>query len=121
MFTTEALSTPAETTRKSLSLQGSIFQTTSDAEIISNIIIRERLNSASIEESVSRAMPKLEGAYSLIIMSPRKLIAAKDIRGIRPLCYGVCSDGSYVVASESCALDSVGAELVREIRARGRS
>ena len=102
-------------TRERLELEGSIFQTTSDAEIISNIIIRERLNSASIEESVSRAMPKLEGAYSLIIMSPRKLIAAKDIRGIRPLCYGVCSDGSYVVASESCALDSVGAELVREI------
>ncbi|MGN1410426.1 MAG: amidophosphoribosyltransferase [Eubacteriales bacterium] len=102
-------------TREKLELEGSIFQTTSDAEIISNIIIRERLNSSSIEESVSRAMPKLEGAYSLIIMSPRKLIAAKDIHGIRPLCYGIRSDGAYVVASESCALDSVGAELVREI------
>lgn len=104
-------------TREKLELEGSIFQTTSDAEIIANIIIRERLNASSIEESVSRAMPKLEGAYSLIIMSPRKLIAAKDIHGIRPLCYGVCEDGSYVVASESCALDSVGAKLVRELEA----
>lgn len=102
-------------TREKLELEGSIFQTTSDAEIIANIIIRERLASASIEESVSRAMPKLEGAYSLLIMSPRKLIAAKDIHGIRPLCYGMTKDGAYVVASESSALDSVGAELIREL------
>ncbi len=102
-------------TREKLELEGSIFQTTSDAEIISSIIIRERLTSPSIEDSLCRAMPKLDGAYSIVIMSPRKLIAAKDIHGIRPLCYGIRSDGAYVVASESCALDAVGAELVREI------
>ncbi len=101
--------------REQLELAGSIFQTNSDAEIIANVIIRERLVSPSIEDSVNRAMDKLDGAYSLVIMSPRKLIAARDPHGIRPLCYGQTADGSYVVASESCALDSVGATLIRDV------
>lgn len=101
--------------RNALELEGSIFHTTSDTEVISYILTKERLVSASIEEAVSRTMYKIQGAYSLVIMSPSKLIAARDPRGFRPLCYGRRDDGSYIVASESCALDSVGATLVRDI------
>jgi len=101
--------------RKELELQGSIFHTTSDTEVISYVITKERLYTHSIEDALSKAMYRLKGAYSLVIMSPQKLIAARDEHGFRPLCYGVTDDGRYVVASESCALDSVGAKLVREI------
>ena len=102
--------------RHELELQGSIFHTTSDTEVISYIITKERLTAPSIEEAVNRAMDKLKGAYSLVIMSPTKLIAVRDENGFRPLCYGKTSDGRYIVASESCALDSVGAEFIRDIR-----
>lgn len=101
--------------RHELEMQGSIFHMTSDTEVISYVIIRERLQAPSIEEAVNRAMYKLEGAYSLVIMSPTKLIAARDARGFRPLCYGQRDDGSFVVASETCALDAVGARFVRDI------
>ena len=100
--------------RRELELQGSIFQTTNDTEVISYIIIKERLSAPSIEEAVNRAMNKIKGAYSLVIMSPTKLIAARDENGFRPLCYGKRGD-EYIVASESCALDAVGAEFVRDI------
>ena len=99
-----------------LELQGMIFHTTSDAEIISYVITKERITSASIEEAVNKAMDKLLGGYCLLLMSPQKIIAARDINGIRPLCYGRKESGEYVVASESCALDSVGATFVREIK-----
>lgn len=102
--------------RRELEMAGAIFHTHSDAELISHIIIRERITSPSIEEAVSCAMTKLKGAYSLVIMSPTKLIAARDPGGIKPLCYGTTKDGSYVFASESCALDAVGATLVRELK-----
>ncbi len=101
--------------RNALELEGSIFHTTSDTEVISYILTKERLVCSSIEEAVNRTMYKIQGAYSLVIMSPSKLIAARDPRGFRPLCYGQRDDGSYIVASESCALDSVGATLVRDI------
>lgn len=101
--------------RSELELQGSIFHTTSDTEVISYIITKERLGAPSIEEAVSRAMYRVKGAYSLVIMSPSKLIAARDDRGFRPLCYGKTEDGVYVVASESCALDAVGADFIRDI------
>lgn len=101
--------------RSSLELEGSIFHTTSDTEVISYLITKERLTAPTIENAVEKAMDKIQGAYSLVIMSPTKLIAARDPNGFRPLCYGVKSDGSYVVASESCALNAVGAELVRDI------
>jgi len=101
--------------RRELELEGSIFHTTSDTEVISYVITKERLYTHSIEDAVSRAMDRLKGAYSLVIMSPQKLIAVRDEHGFRPLCYGITPDGRYVVASESCALDSVGAKLVREI------
>lgn len=101
--------------RQTLELEGSIFHTTSDTEVISYIVTKERLNAASIEEALSRAMNRIRGAYSLVIASPSKLIAARDKNGFRPLCYGKTEDGRYVVASESCALDAVGAEFVRDI------
>ncbi len=98
-----------------LELQGSIFQSNGDAEVITYEIIKARLSSPSIEQAIVRAMDKLEGAYSLVVMSPTKLIAARDKHGFRPLCYGKTQDGSYVVASESCALDAVGAKLIRDV------
>ncbi len=101
--------------RSQLEMEGSIFHTTSDTEVISYIITKERINCPSIEEAVNRAMYKIKGAYSLVIMSPSKLIAVKDENGFRPLCYGIKDDGTYVVASESCAIDAVGAKLVREL------
>lgn len=101
--------------RHELELQGSIFHTTSDTEVISYIVTKERLSAPSIEEAVNRAMNKIKGAYSLVVMSPSKMIAARDEFGFHPLCYGKTEDGSYVVASETCALDSVGAELIRDI------
>ncbi len=103
--------------RRELELKGSIFHTTSDTEVISYIITEERLSSPSIEDAVNRAMNRIKGAYSLVIMSPAKMIAVRDENGFRPLCYGKMPDGSYVIASESCALDSVGAEFVRDIDA----
>ncbi|MBQ9067432.1 MAG: amidophosphoribosyltransferase [Clostridia bacterium] len=101
--------------RTQLELEGSIFRTTSDTEVIPHVIIKERVKCGSIEAAVNAAMDKIKGAYSLVIASPSKLIAARDENGFRPLCYGVLDDGSYVVASESCALDAVGAKLVRSV------
>ncbi|MDO4188722.1 MAG: amidophosphoribosyltransferase [Lachnospiraceae bacterium] len=101
--------------REDMELTGSIFHTTSDTETIAYTIVKERLTTSSIESAVEVALHKMEGAYSLIIMSATKLIAARDRRGMRPLCYGVTEDGSYIVASESCALNAVGATFVRDI------
>ena len=101
--------------RQELELKGSIFQTTSDSEVIAYLITKERLRSNSVEEAINAAMNKLKGAYSLCVMSPNKLIAVRDDRGFRPLCYGLTEDGRYVIASESCALDAVGAKFVRDI------
>ncbi len=101
--------------REMLELEGSIFHTTSDTEVISYIITRERIKSPSIEDALNKAMDSIKGAYSLVVMSPSKLIAARDEHGFRPLCYGVREDGTYIVASESCALDAVGATMVRDL------
>ncbi len=101
--------------RTKLEMEGSIFHTTSDTEVISYVITKERLSAPSIEEAVCRSMNKLEGAYSLVIMSPSKLIAVRDEHGFRPLCYGQTEDGRYVVASESCALDAVAAKFIRDL------
>ena len=100
--------------RRELEYTGAIFQTTIDSEVIAYHIARERLRSASVEEAVGRAMDKIRGAYSLVIMSPRKLIGARDPFGFRPLCIGK-RDNAYLLASESCALDTVGAEFVRDV------
>ena len=101
--------------REKLELDGAIFHTSSDTEVISYLITRERLLAPSIEVAVERAMAHLEGSYSLIVMSPQKLIAARDPHGFHPLCYGKTGDGRVVIASESCALSSVGATLVRDL------
>ncbi len=101
--------------RSALENEGSIFHTTSDTEVIAYTITKERVKTNSIEEAVLGAMDKLQGAYSLVVMSPTKLIAVRDPHGFRPLCYGRREDGAYVIASESCAVNAVGAKLVREI------
>lgn len=101
--------------KRELELSGMIFHTSSDAEVISYVITKERLSSGSIEEAVAKALGRLEGGYCLLLMSPRKLIAARDAHGFHPLCYGQREDGQYVVASETCALDSVGATFIREL------
>ncbi|MDD3164644.1 MAG: amidophosphoribosyltransferase [Oscillospiraceae bacterium] len=101
--------------RQELEMNGSIFHTTSDTEVISYIITKERLSAPSIEQAINQAMNRIQGAYSLCIMSPSKMIAVRDENGFRPLCYGVTDDGSYVVASESCALDAIGATFVRDL------
>lgn len=101
--------------REELEMEGSIFHTTTDSEVISYIITKERIVSDSIEEAVNHAMDRLEGAYSLVIMSPSKLIAVRDEHGFRPLCYGKTPEGDYVVASESCALAAVGAKMERDL------
>lgn len=101
--------------KQELELKGMIFHTSSDAEIVSYMVIQERLTSASIEEAVSRAMDKLKGGYCLLMMSPKKIIAARDELGMHPLCYGKRETGEYVIASESCALDSVGATFIRDL------
>ena len=105
----------ADKIKRELELQGIIFHTASDAEIISCIITKERLTAPSIEEAVSRAMDKLDGGYTFVIMSPQKLVVARDPHGVHSICYGKRENGEYVIASESCALDSVGATLVRDL------
>lgn len=105
----------ADTLKRELELQGLIFHTTSDAEIISCIITKERLTSPSIEDAVNKAVDKLVGGYAFVVMSPQKLVVARDPHGLHPICYGKRENGEYVIASESCALDSVGATFVRDI------
>ncbi len=100
--------------RRELERTGAIFQTTIDSEVICYVIARERLKCHSVEEAVAAAMQKIKGAYSLLVMSPRKLIAARDPHGFRPLCIGKYNN-SYVFASESAALDACGAEFVRDV------
>lgn len=102
--------------RNQLELSGAIFHTTSDTEIIAYIVTRERLRTPSIERAVLESMKHLDGAYSIVLMSAQKLIAARDPHGYRPLCFGRKEDGSYVVASETCALEAVGAKLVRDLK-----
>lgn len=101
--------------RTELELNGSIFHTTSDTEVISYLITKERLSKGSIEEAVSSAVNKIKGAYSFVLMSPAKLIAVRDRHGFRPICFGKTDDGTYVVASESCALDAVNAKFIRDL------
>ena len=100
--------------REELEKQGGIFQTTIDSEVIAYHIAKERINTDTAEKAVMAAMKKLQGAYSLIVMSPRKLIAARDPHGFRPLCLGK-RDSTYFFASESCALDTVDAEFIKDI------
>lgn len=106
--------TNAPELRKELEYTGAIFQTTIDSEVIAYHIARERLNTPDVESAVKNAMKKIKGAYSLIVMSPRKLIGVRDPFGFRPLVIGK-RDNAYILASETCALDAVSAEYVRDV------
>ncbi len=100
--------------RHELEHRGAIFQTTIDSEVIAYIIARERIKTHAVEDAVRRTMSQIEGAYSLLVMSPTKMIAARDPYGFKPLVMGML-EGSYVFASETCALDACGAEFVRDV------
>ena len=104
----------AKELRHDLEYTGAIFQTTIDSEVIAYHIARERLNTNDVEEAVLRACRRIQGAYSLIIMSPRKLIGVRDPFGFRPLCIGK-RDNAYIIASETCSLETIDAEFVRDI------
>lgn len=101
--------------REEMEYTGAIFHTTIDTEVIAYLIARERLKTPTAEEAVKCAMRKLQGAYSIIISSPRKLIGARDPYGFRPLVIGK-RDNSYILASETCALDAVDAEFIRDVK-----
>lgn len=100
--------------RDELAYTGAIFQTTIDSETIAYLIARERIGSKTAQEAVGKAMKKIKGAYSLVIASPRKLMGARDPFGFRPLCIGKRGN-SYILASETCALDTIGAEFIRDV------
>ncbi|MDO4581486.1 MAG: amidophosphoribosyltransferase [Bacillota bacterium] len=107
--------TNAALLREQLELGGSIFHTTSDTEVIAYVLTQERLQAESIEQACAAAIHRLHGAYSLVIMSPKKLIGVRDPLGFRPLIIGMRGD-EYVLASESCALDAVGAGYLRDVK-----
>ena len=100
--------------RQELARTGAIFQTTIDSEIIAYMIARARVEQPTVQAAVAEAMKKIKGAYSLVVMSPRKLIGARDPYGFRPLCIGKRGN-AYILASESCAIAAVDAEFVRDV------
>ncbi|MCQ4772937.1 amidophosphoribosyltransferase [Lacrimispora saccharolytica] len=100
--------------RKELAYSGAIFQTTIDSEVVAYHIARERVKTKNVESAVLNAMKKIRGAYSLVIMSPRKLIGARDPYGFKPLCIGR-RDNAYIITSETCALETLGAEYIRDV------
>jgi len=100
--------------REKMEENGAIFQTTNDTEVIANLISRYRVSSGNIEETLTKVIKDIKGSYALVILTPRRLIGIRDPLGIRPLCIGKL-DNSFVLASESCALDAVGAEYIRDV------
>lgn len=104
-----------EELRANLARTGAIFQTTTDSEVIAYEIARARVETKTVEEAVRHTAAKLQGAYGLVIASPRKLIGVRDPLGLKPLCLGKRGD-SYVLASESCALNAIGAQFLRDVR-----
>ncbi|MDR3085122.1 MAG: amidophosphoribosyltransferase, partial [Christensenellaceae bacterium] len=106
--------TNAHELRNELELSGAIFHTLTDCEVIAQVFTRERLHAPSAEAALENTMGRLRGAYSIVLMSARKLIAARDPIGFRPLCIGRVN-GGYAVSSESCAFETLGGELIRDI------
>jgi amidophosphoribosyltransferase len=100
--------------RHDAELSGAIFQTTNDTEVIAYMLVRERLGTPLMEQAVKNIMNYVAGAYSMVIISGNKLIAARDPFGFKPLCMGMLGS-SVVFASESCAFDAIGAQFVRDI------
>lgn len=103
--------------RKTFELNGGIFHGTSDTESIAYTIVSNRLYSKSTEEAIEKSIPHLKGAYSCIVMTATKMIAFRDPNGFRPLCIGKTPDGAWCVSSESCALDTIGAKFIRDVKA----
>ncbi|MFV0497783.1 MAG: amidophosphoribosyltransferase [Candidatus Fimivivens sp.] len=101
--------------KQELEMTGAIFHSTNDSEVISYVITAARLTEPSIENAIEKAMYRLEGAYSMVVMSPRKLIAVRDPYGFRPLCIGQTEDGSILFASETCALNTLNATWLRDV------
>ena len=101
--------------REEMEDTGAIFHTTIDSEIIACHIARERVHSSTAEEAVKKTVQRIRGAYGLVIMSPRKLVGVRDPYGLKPLCIGK-RGRAWVIASESCALSSIGAEFVRDVK-----
>ncbi|GBD86757.1 amidophosphoribosyltransferase precursor [bacterium BMS3Abin03] len=104
--------TNARELREELVNEGAIFQTTSDTEVILHLIARSRLDDQV--EQIKEAIQRIEGAYSLVLLTDDKLIAARDPHGFRPLAIGKLN-GAYLIASESCAFDIISAEFIREV------
>ena len=100
-------------TRKNLQENGALFQTSTDTEIIIHLLAREKGN--SIDERLEGSLKKVQGAFSLLMITPNEMIAARDPHGIRPFCIGKL-ENTYILASETCALDLLGAEYVREVQ-----
>lgn len=100
--------------RRELAAGGAIFQTTTDTETIAYHIARERVRTRSVQEATVRALRKVQGSYSVVVASPRKLIGARDPWGFRPLVIGKL-DNAYIITSETCALGTINAEFVRDV------
>ena len=105
--------TNAPQLRKKLEQGGSIFQTSVDSEVIVNLIARSKKK--NVEDKIIESLAQVTGAYCLAIMTEDRLIGVRDPNGFRPLCLGQLPDKGWVIASESCALDAVGAKLVRDV------
>ena len=108
--------TNADELRRKFELNGAIFRATSDTEDIAYQIVSDRLKAPSIEEAIKMTMNEIKGAYSCIAMSAQKLIAFRDKNGFRPLMLGRTKTGGYVIASESCAIDSIDGTVIRDIK-----
>ncbi len=104
----------AKKIRENLARTGAVFQSTTDTEMIVHLIARYRASEESVEKAISKAMKEIEGSYSLVVKSPRKLIGVRDPYGIRPLCLGK-KDGTFYFASESCVLDTLKADFIRDV------
>ncbi|WP_169943048.1 amidophosphoribosyltransferase [Campylobacter sp. RM15925] len=102
-------------TREALINEGAIFQSNMDTENILHLIARS--NSKSLKERIIEAVKKIVGAYCLLIQSRHKIFAIRDRYGVRPLSLGRLKDGGYIVASETCAFDLVGAKFIRDVKA----
>lgn len=98
-----------------LEKKGALFQTSIDSEVIANLLARECIQDKPTEKSLEEISAKIKGAYTLLVMTSKKLIGMRDPNGFRPLSIGKLGN-SYVLASETCALDAVGADFVRDVK-----
>ena len=102
-----------KTLRDELEEQGAIFQTTMDTEVVIHLLVRN--SPKGLEAAITETFAKVKGAYSMLLMTTDQLVAIRDPAGFRPLCLGQLNNGAYIVASETCALDLVEAQYVRDI------